>query len=619
MTIRVLMRVLLTAGFLSVLAMTPFGMPAWAQGDSAAPTTGSASPNTMPAENMGDLAITPGLLSGQRMMHVFDFEERQIHFEELPMYWTQVKGPPEHYPHYAQGRLDTTFSRSGEYSFLLKGDGGSVGFQYAHRKIRIRPGSDFYISGYVHMEKVTTARVQVRSVLTDRQGNEIPDSLCRSTLIDPTDQGPDGWAHIEIYMSGNFAEARFLTVKLFVLQESQWNRDIIVASRVFKPDINAEVWFDDISIFQLPRVVLATDVPGNVFAADDPVALNVEVQGVNSLDYQIRMHVDDAAGETVYEDIWFLAGLDDQVRKRAFTLDNLPVGLYRARMDILSGHTFIASRHLTFITLAPLHTDATTSGRGFGLLLLDDTVGNWDTAVAMARLCNARQLKVPVWRRRADEGWALFSTENFDQKLRELPRNNMQITATFSEVPDALNSKAGLGRRSLMDVLSQDSSVWMPQVEMVLARYARQVPCWQVGGDDLGPYPQWDPRIRYAADAMKAAFHSLASQSVLAVPTNAMFDVDRDQLGSDYASLTISTAIAPESIGDYIAAARARGLGHLWVTLGALDSNRYRRADVLIDLAHRLANTLSGHVDTVFSQSSLDVFHRKCRRAFRAR
>lgn len=556
-------------------------------------------------------------LSGQRIMHVFDFEERTIHFEELPMYWTRIIGPPEHFPHYAQGRLDSTFSRSGQYSFLLKGDGGSVGFEYGHRKIRIRPGRDFYISGYVHMENVTTARVQMQSMLTDRQGKEIPSSQCDSILIAPTDQGPDGWARFEIYMSGNYSTARFLTLKLFVLQESQWNRDIIIASRVFKPDIKAEVWFDDISVFQLPRVMLATKAPGNVFDADEPVELHVEVQGVNSLDYQMRMVVHDAGGQVVYDEAWFLAGLDDQVRTRVFAMDDLPVGLYRVRMDILSGRVFIASRHLTFVKLAPLHNDPAMSGGGFGLLFLDDTVGNWDTAVAMARLSNARQLKVPVWRRRADEGWALFTTKNFDQKLRELSKNNIQITATFSEVPDALSSNAGLGRRGLMDVLSQDGDVWIPQVEMVLARYARQVPCWQIGGDDLGPLPQWDPRIRYAADVMKTAFNSLASQSVLAVPMNAMFGVNSQQLGSTFSSLTISPMVPPASIGDYIDAARDRGLEHLWVTLGALDSQVYRREDVFIDMAHRLANTLRAVPEAVFLNHPWTSFSENTGQGFR--
>ena len=126
-------------------------------------------------------------LTGQRVMHEFDFEEREIHYEDLPMHWTKCEGPPDAYPHYASGHLSRTRQRSGEYSFALAPYGRSVGYEYGRRLIGARPGSDFHISGYVHLEEAPRARARLSCVLTDRAGREIAGSYCESELLGPAD------------------------------------------------------------------------------------------------------------------------------------------------------------------------------------------------------------------------------------------------------------------------------------------------------------------------------------------------------------------------------------------------------------------------------------------------
>ena len=542
---------------------------------------------------------TRGQLTNQRVMQTFDFEEREIHYDPEPMFWRKVTDR-EGFPHYSTGLLDTAHPRSGSYSFKLIPDGGSVGFQYDRRRILISPGSDFQVRGFVHLENAQSCRAQISCVLTNRIGRIIPQSRHRSRLVGIDDLDDNGWAALEVYLPGNFPQAKYLTVEVSVLQEEQWRHDALAASRIFRRDVNAIAWFDDIAIYQLPRVILSTDQPGNVFDGDQVARLQVVVEGITLLDYQINLRVSHVRGEVIRQESWMLTGIEGAANARSIELADLSAGLYRAELEIISTGTLIATRTLTFCKLAPLSGGAAASGRDFGIIALDEDVGDWDVALDLARRCNAKLIKLPVWRREAQQGGAIFSEKNFDQKLINLHRNHIEVIATFSEVPQSLAAKMEIAQRSLLDVLSQDVDFWRPQVAFVLAQYARQVPYWQIGADLGGPAQMWDPRIRYVIDTMRQEFNKLAGETVLAVPLSSMFQVDHAQIGTAYVALAVSSAIAPPYIPDYLDDFRQRGLDHIWAAIEPLDSQLYRRQDILIDLAKRIAYTKKGFAEAIF-------------------
>ena len=79
-----------------------------------------------PTETTHPADTTRSLLSGQRVMQTFDFEERDVHLDDLPMYWQQSPPRPG-FPHYAGGILDNAVSRSGQYSLSPPSDSGQTG------------------------------------------------------------------------------------------------------------------------------------------------------------------------------------------------------------------------------------------------------------------------------------------------------------------------------------------------------------------------------------------------------------------------------------------------------------------------------------------------------------
>ncbi|MCP4713116.1 MAG: hypothetical protein GY869_31180, partial [Planctomycetes bacterium] len=542
---------------------------------------------------------TRSLLTGQRVMQTFDFEERQFHDEVLPMYW--AKNPPsEGFPHYSRGQLDTTHHRGGEFSFLLIPDGGSVGYEYDRRRIQVKAGSDFQVTGYVHIENAPSCRAQLSCRLTDRAGKIIEGSGHTSQLVGATDMGSDGWGQLDIYVPGNYPEARYLTVGIWFFQEENWNQDALISSPIFRRDVNGLAWFDDITIFQMPRVILKTSRESNVFESGESQVLKVEVQGVASLDYQARISIRDATGDLIHSEQWMLTGLEGEKSIKDIPLPQLTAGLYHGLLEIYSGNTHVADRQITFAQLAPLSGPAAISGLNFGVLSLDSQIERWDTLIDLMKHSNAKLIKLPVWRRQPELPGAIFTEQDFDQKLIQLQRNNIQVMATFSEVPDSLALKMQVGQRSLLDILSLDPEVWRSQVAFVLAQYAQQVPYWQIGGESRWMDQTWDPRIRSIIESMRIEFEKLVSNSVLAVPLSCLHQVDQAQLGTSHVALNIPSAVNPQQIQDYFDDLRSRQLDTIWATVEPLDENLYDRKHYLIDFAQRIAFTKKAGAQAIF-------------------
>lgn len=536
-------------------------------------------------------------LTGQRIMQTFDFEERGIHYLDLPMYWKKVGGV-EGFPHYSLGKLDSEIRHGGKYSFKFIPDGGSVGFEYAHRRIKVKPGSDIQIGGYIHLQNARGCRAQLSCALTDRLGKVIEGSVHKSSLISQSDHEPEGWAWAEVYLPGNFPDAKYITVGVWFLQEEQWDPERLAESRIFQRNVNALVWFDDISIYQMPRVVLRSGEKSNVFEGNETARVEVEVEGVGTLDYQVHMTIHDAEGMEIRNESWVLTGVEGEVKINTFELADLQAGLYYVKLEIFSNEILAAIRKLTFAKLAPLSGSRAGSGRGFGVIVLDETSGDIDTAIDLSRMLNAKIIKLPVWRRRIDQGGAILSEKDFDRKLIKLQKNNMEVVATFDEVPDEMAAKLNVGSRTLLDVLSQSVESWRPQVAGVLAQYARQVPYWQIGADHEDQY--WDPRIKPVVTIMQQEFDKLIRNTILTVPLSCIQEASREQVGTSYVSLEIPSAIIPEKIPSYLKDYPPSGIEHVWSIIRPLDMEVYGRENVLIDFAKRLAYAKKGLSEAIF-------------------
>ncbi len=535
-------------------------------------------------------------LSGQQVTQTFDFEERTVNFQELPMYWNKLDAG-DGYPHYSEGMLDNAHARSGQYSFKMAPNGGSVAYEFDHRRILVKPGGDSQVTGYVFFNKADRCRAQLRCILTDRMGQPIPESERKSKLVGPVDVDDNGWAQMEVYVPGNFNEARYISVSIWFMQEEQWAQSGGI-SHIYQKNVWAEAWFDDISIYQLPRVVLKSSHDNNLFAWDQTPRIDVEVQGVGTLDYQARLELQDSWHRILHNERWVLTGLEGEIKIRPFEFPSLPAGIYSAYLHIYSNEEQIASRRITFGVLAPLYGDADQSGQGFGVLALDPQSGPLDTNIDMIRALRARLVKLPVWRRKGLSSGAIAMEPDFDSKLLQLLRERIKIIAVFDEVLDEMANKMITPDGTILDLFQQDAQLWQSDLSLLLAQYARQIVYWQIS-NDYNRY-RLDSRIGRTIETIRPEFKKLVGDTILIAPVSATQLVQTDQMKSEELSIFLPRSIPPDQIPSYVDDFINQGFKSIWLTVDWYDNLERERDYSLIDLAKRLVFSQRSAADSVF-------------------
>src|SRR5262249_17938517 len=139
-------------------------------------------------------------------------------------------------------------------------------------------------SGLVH------AKADLAAWFADEQGNLIPASEAHSQSFAAANNGAAGpggdtWEVLYIYMPGPgldkpgnknasaTARAKSLVLQMGVLQPQQLVEENggknaeLGKFQIYQQDIAGSAWFDDLVVFQLPRVSSTIpDAPGNIFA-----------------------------------------------------------------------------------------------------------------------------------------------------------------------------------------------------------------------------------------------------------------------------------------------------------------------------------------------------------------
>ncbi len=234
-----------------------------------------------------------------RVLKNIDFEERRLgNREDLPMHWSKVEGPG--LPAYVNGKLADDQAHSGQWSFRFDLNGGSLIYRYDPSQIPIHPGAHYLIDCFVETTVLPHARARVSAFFTDIDGHTIPNSTVHSELYAAKAEG-EGWHELSIELTTQNPSAAFLAVQLELLQPSFYAPSHLGARTLFDQDIYGSAWFDDVTISQVPEVLLSSNHPGNVFRHSDPLQLSVLVNDRYTDDLATQLVITDAGGGLVYK------------------------------------------------------------------------------------------------------------------------------------------------------------------------------------------------------------------------------------------------------------------------------------------------------------------------------
>lgn len=526
----------------------------------------------------------------QRIVKVFDFEERDVNVEPVPMNWVRaVNDPPERirpgFPAWNEPRFDDAQHVSGQWSVLLPTKGGSASLRLSAGALAAIPGADYLITAKVRTEGLENARAQLAARLLDARRQPISGAEARGPLV----LSERRWSDTSLELKGDYPDAAWIQIDLELLQPEQMlrlgppRREVNPRQLVFE-DVSGAAWFDDVVIQQLPRVELRTASPSNVVVAPETPVLTTRVKDLTGEDLRGELRVLDLDGREV-DRLSF--GVDLAGRPTAWRPKLPAFGWYRAALEVRAGAggAIVAARSIDFVH-APERTRPVDAERSRFAVLAEDLPADQRAALPeiLSRI-GAGAVQVAPW-----------GAETSLESLREpgggvaglvepLLDSHQSITFTLGRLPDELAERVRVPGDNPLDLVEHDEKEWSPYLDRILARYGQRVRRWQLGGsgDD---YAFWRPETARDAHRFADVLGRLSPEPVIALPWRADRVVEPSIASEASLTITLPPEIGAPGVGD-IARSWPEG-ADVTLVIDPPRAARFGQRATLIELARRV-------------------------------
>jgi len=402
--------------------------------------------------------------AARRTVRVFDFEERDVNLDPLPMHWFRaIHDPPARdrpgFPPWNESRFDDSAHTSGNWSVLLPARGGSTSLRLASGVLAAIPGADYEIAAHMRTDGLERSRAFLVARLLDDRGEPILESETRS---EPIHTGGE-WRRVAIQLEGRFDEAAWIQIDLELLQPAQW-RDASVESALLE-DFNARAWFDDVVIRQVPKSSIRLATGDIVVEAPRRPELVMAARDLTGERLVGRVRVADVDGRLV--DSW-QGPLSNGGRAARWTPDMQTYGWRRAVFDVLAEGSLISRRTLDFVW-APARAHQSKGATGRFELIAEDVSRD-----AAARLADAaRAIGAGAVRLAAT---ALTGPDSSPARaaLDDLLAQGASVSIALTDAPTREMSAGSVA-------FDQESADWRAAIEPLISKYGQRVHRWALG------------------------------------------------------------------------------------------------------------------------------------------
>ncbi len=528
----------------------------------------------------------------QRVVRVFDFDERDRgNYERLPQYWYLMRGPS--YPIYTadRTRLDETHSLSGNYSLMVDLNGGSAGLLCQRGTIAAVPGADYIITVAVRTERLRHARARLSGYFTDQLGRVIESSRSSSKLVASNDQ----WTRLEMRLSGDHADAAWTVLRMEVLQPSEFEPRQLDVHELYPRDIAGRVWFDDLAVFQLPRIEIQSAESTNVIRGERPV-LNLNVRDLTGEPLRVEAELYDHVGNTIDSQLRVLDG------RRAPAWEwrpNLPrYGWYWVDLKVWSGQRMVGRRSTAFIWLNETSGQGWAESHRFGLVAEGLSPGQRVMLPEMAKRIGTGSIILDVWREEMTARQMDGLRDATDPMIQQLVSDGQRLTLSLAGVPQALAVLARTDTDSPIALLSDQPEVWQPYLQATAVRYGQQVSRWQIGA--TGSVEAFE-RERLAEEyaQIRRWYSSLVPDVRVTLPWAADRELTAAAVSADALTMNVPTSVRPEHLSAYATQWRGGERG-VSLVLETLDTKRFNHEQRVTDFALRLVSAWGVQPETIY-------------------
>jgi hypothetical protein len=538
-------------------------------------------------------ATAPSATSS-RILKSFDFDERKDgNNEDQPMNWTKLDG--KDFPHYVTGRLTTDRHRSGNYSFRMDLDGGNCVYRYQPGLLKVQPGAHYRAEVFCQTTVLRYARARLTAYFTDQDLHPLPETIRHSELYTSNDP-QDDWHPLAVEMTADLNHAYFLVVQMELLQPDQYSTSSLGKRTLFLQDVHGTAWFDDLTVAQVPQVVLKTDRPGNVFRQGDPLKLTVDVNDRETDDLTIQLLVNDAENRRVYQrttavEIASAKTLPSGLRELMLELPTVAPGWYRASLVMMSRGVYVGQESLAWILLAD-DGELSAADPRFGMVATDLPFENWGDLPKFLPLLSVGRVKLALWSSTADI--AQQDSEVVDQLLESLQLENISPTGVLLGLPPKIADT--LNGANWLQVLNAPNDAWATPLAFLISRHANRIDRWQLCGDDSEEFARSGDMRKVYAKVLQQ-FDSLVDRPDVAMPCPLLYELPDPRPSS--ITLSVPSSILPAEIPLYLQEYRGRDSQSVSLSLSLLDNDGYSRETRIADLAKRVVYSLASDVPRI--------------------
>ncbi len=486
-------------------------------------------------------------LAAQRVQARFDFEERELgNFESMPMHWFRIHR--DGYPRYSHLGFDTAQKVSGKHSFRIDPNGGSAGVVLEPGVLAAMPGADYLVTARLRTEKMNHARAVMSGAFLDSQLQPVADSQTATPRLVSNGK----WTTVWFRLSGRHADAAWIVLRMEVLQPvamSSSTRNRLDKHQLHYTDINASAWFDDVTVYQLPRIEIKTDSPINMTVEGTQPRLIANARDMSGASLTSVIDVYDMSGRRV--DQWCRPPTQTG-RSQWSWKPRLPrFGWYWAELSVRSDQDLVGRRQVAFAHLPrPLKTDHPDAER---FVISAEKLGSEHRHLLLPLMdkTNGGALVLSAWSAMVGNDPQRLAQKPADPLLLELAMAPNELTLSFDRVPEALVRQTTADPDAPLSLFTLPYDQWRAPFEALLIRYGRTVQRWQIGATGSGA-SYWHDDLADFYPQLYERFHQYLARPKVALAWQAHQSIPTGSAKPAALTLLLPHAVRPEDIRRYV-------------------------------------------------------------------
>ncbi|MCC5830992.1 MAG: hypothetical protein JJU36_16220 [Phycisphaeraceae bacterium] len=541
----------------------------------SAPQARSGEPITVDITAVG-VSAAPGrtepeapIASGlpPRLIRHFDFEEPN-NAEMMPRDWYAIGRPedtadpsfarvPVHrqfvtrtgYPAFNTVGFNKSQLEPGDHNLHLRTEAGSVGAFLAMGSVIALPNTDYLITARVKTSGLRHARARLSAGLVDQEGNWLEDAIIHGPGV--RGDGRD-WEDVQLRIHGRSGEAAWMILWVELLQPRQRHDDQRRNEhQVLLQDIGAEAWFDDISVWQIPRIILRTQNPVNIIRAPDRPVIHCDIRDhadqrvtARIRIYDEYLHLIDEDRRTVGRDVSRIWRWNPNLPRYGWYLADLELHA-EGRPEHQIGRSLLALLWLPQTAERPdLHTPAFTLDLSD---IADEHIALMPALLGQTALRNAA---MSIWTRRTEPADIDRRQSDLGGAHNELGLRVGDMIMSFWPLPEYFERRTTPIDSSL-DALAGHAAISDPMIRPVLRYWGQRIRRWQLG-DVPGNAIPFEPNLRERLERSHRNLRMLAPDAGMLLPWGVQHPAPRLTIPNLRLALEVPVTVPPATIPELV-------------------------------------------------------------------